>query len=206
MIKQFDNYIFDFDGTIAETNKLHEISFLKTFKIKNIDIKNFKYEKIKGLTTEQAFKNLGLSDDTANLSKIKRDNYKKYLNKITPYKNCIKTLFFLKKNKKKIFIVSGSSRKNIIFFIKKFKLGRIGIIARENSKFSKPSPIPYSLCLKKFNLKKNKTVVIEDAISGITSAKKNKLYTIGINDKNIKTKCDLFVKNFNDFLKKLNEF
>jgi len=61
------------------------------------------------------------------------------------------------------------------------------------------------MCIIKYKLNKKYSVVIEDAISGIVSAKKNKLITIGINNKKIKSKSDFFFSNFSIFLKKLKK-
>ena len=60
-ISNFDNYLFDFDGTIADSNRLHEIAFKKVFKKNNIDkMFSFSYEKIKGLKTSDSLKKIGL--------------------------------------------------------------------------------------------------------------------------------------------------
>lgn len=66
MIKNFKNFIFDFDGTILDSNYHHQKAFEKVFILKKIK-KKFKYEKIKGLSTEQAFKNLGIKKNVINI-------------------------------------------------------------------------------------------------------------------------------------------
>lgn len=205
MIDKFKNYIFDFDGTIANSNKFHNIAFKKTLKTHKKILNKFKYENVKGLATGDAFKKIGIINEINKLTKLKRLYFKSQIHKIDLYKNSKETLNLLKKKKKKIFIVSGASKKNIKFVLKKNKIKVNGIISSENTQFSKPHIMPYKMCIIKYKLNKKYSVVIEDAISGIVSAKKNKLITIGINNKKIKSKSDFFFSNFSIFLKKLKK-
>lgn len=204
MIKIFKNFIFDFDGTILNSNYYHQMAFQKVFVLKKIK-KKFKYEKIKGLSTEQAFKKLGIKKNLKEFVELKRLIYRENLKKIKLYSNSKKTINFLKRKRKKIFIVSGSSRKNILFFLKKNNITCNGIISKENTKYSKPNPAPYKICLKKFKIKNKETVVIEDAFSGIKSAKDNKLTVIGLNNNKIKKKCDKYFNNFSSFYSFINK-
>ena len=114
-IENIDAFIFDFDGTIANSNRFHRAAFKKVLLLVNIN--NFNYEKLKGLKTEDAFKKLGIKKNINKLSELKREYYIKNIKKIQLYKNCKKTLHLLKNKKKKIFIVSGSSKKNINYFM-----------------------------------------------------------------------------------------
>ncbi len=202
MIEKYKNFLFDFDGTLVNSNSIHNIAFKKTLNYKKKKIR-FDYENLKGLKTEDAFKKIGIKSEIKHYSKLKREFYKKQIHKIKLYKNVKKTLNFLKKKRKKIFIVSGASEKNIKYLLRKEKIKIDGIISREDSKYSKPNIMPYKNCLKKFKLEKKKTIVIEDSISGIKSARKNKLVSIGINNYKIKTFSDFYYKNFSILLKKL---
>jgi beta-phosphoglucomutase-like phosphatase (HAD superfamily) len=61
------------------------------------------------------------------------------------------------------------------------------------------------MCLEKYKLKKTETIVIEDAASGIYSAKKNNLKTIGINNKKIQSSVKVYFNNFTYFLEALKK-
>ncbi len=198
MIKEFKNFIFDFDGTILNSNYYHQRAFKKAFISKNIKRK-FNYEKIKGLSTKQAFTKLGIKKNLKELVKLKRSIYRENIKKIKIYKNCKKTINLLKRSNKKVYIVSGGSRNNIHFFLKKNNIKFDGIISRENTKYSKPNPMPYKICLQKFKIINKETIAIEDAFSGIKSAKANKLIVIGLNNKKIKKYCDKYFNNFFSF-------
>ena len=172
MIDRFKNFIFDFDGTLVNSNRFHKLAFKKTLYQKKINLKKFNYENLKGLKTEDAFKKLGIKNNIKDLSKLKKEYFRKNINKIKLYKNCKKTLNYLLKKKKNIFIVSGASKKNITRILKEERIKINGVISGEDCKFSKPNPLPYKKCLIKFKLKNNETIAIEDSISGIKSAKK----------------------------------
>ena len=47
--------IFDYDGTIADTNSIHSQAFLKVLEGMQV---NFDYLELAGLSTEDAFKNI----------------------------------------------------------------------------------------------------------------------------------------------------
>ena len=207
MIKKFKNYIFDFDGTIANTSILHSNAFRKTLKASNNLKFNFSYEKIKGLTTKEAFKLIGIKKNLNELTELKRKIYKCSIDNAQLYKNSKKTLKFLHKRKKKIFIVSGSQRTNILKILNNNNINFIrGIISSDNTKYSKPHKMPYKLCLNKFKLNNEKTIVIEDSASGLISAKKNNLKVVGINNKRIKNKSDFFFNNFYYLFKELKKY
>lgn len=200
------NFIFDFDGTLVNSDRFHSIAFKKILKISNKKLlKNFNYEDIKGLSTEYALDILGLTENIREFTKLKRKYFFDSLKKVSFFKDSLKTLEYLKSQKKKIYIVSSSSKKNINFLLKKKNIRVNGVISKEDSTQSKPHPMPFKACLRKYKLKKNECVVVEDAVSGVSSAKKNNLKTIGINNKKIKSKVNIFYNNFTFFLKSLKK-
>ena len=60
-------FIFDYDGTIADTNFLHELSFREVLDFKNL---KFNYRKIAGMKTVDAI-NFLLKENNINLSRDK---------------------------------------------------------------------------------------------------------------------------------------
>ena len=102
MIKKFKNYIFDFDGTIANTSILHSNAFRKTLKASNNLKLNFCYEKIKGLTTKEAFKLIGIKKNLNELTELKEKFISAQLIMLN-YIKIQKTLQFLHKRRKNIY-------------------------------------------------------------------------------------------------------
>jgi HAD superfamily hydrolase (TIGR01509 family) len=200
------NFIFDFDGTLVNSDKFHSQAFKKTLAISNKNLLiNFNYEEIKGLSTEYALDILGIKENKQKFAKLKRKYFIDSIKKVSFFKDSLKTINFLKSKKKNIYIVSGSSKKNINFLLKKKNINVNGIISREDTVHSKPHPMPFKMCLEKYKLKKTETIVIEDAASGIYSAKKNNLKTIGINNKKIQSSVKVYFNNFTYFLEALKK-
>ena len=204
-IYNFTNYLFDFDGTLINSNKIHEKAFLCTLQKNKICTKNFEYEKIKGMKTIDAFKFLNLKKNIYKMTKEKKFFYKSNICRVKLFKGALKLILLLRKNKKKIFIVSGASKKNILPILKKYKIKVNGIISAENVKYSKPHPESYKKCLKSYCLDAQKSIAIEDSKSGLISAKKNKICVVGINNLSIKTKADIYFHNLETFYLKLKK-
>jgi phosphoglycolate phosphatase-like HAD superfamily hydrolase len=71
-IKKYSNIIFDFDGTLFDTNQLHEKAFKKTLKKFGYDENLIHYKEIAGISTLNVFKSLFNSEQAILLTKIKQ--------------------------------------------------------------------------------------------------------------------------------------
>ena len=87
--------------------RLHLKKFLKKNNINKMF--SFSYEKIKGLKTSDSLKKIGLKRNILKIAQEKKLFYRKNINNVYFFKNANKTINLLKKNKKKIYIVSGGS-------------------------------------------------------------------------------------------------
>ena len=64
------NFIFDFDGTLVNSDKFHSQAIKKTLAISNKNLLiNFNYEELKGLSTEYALDILGLKETKKKFAK-----------------------------------------------------------------------------------------------------------------------------------------
>ena len=202
MMKKFDNFLFDFDDTLVNSGKMHEKAFKKTIRKFNNELSkniNFQYENLKGLKTVDALKKIGFKKKLTYLTNYKKKKYREDINKVRFFPYVTKLINFLRKNDKKIFIVSGSSRKNISFLFSKINFLPDGIISSEDCDLSKPNKKPYELCILKYKLKRKKTIAIEDSINGILSAKLNNISTLGIYNKKTNVYSDFFYENIKKF-------
>jgi beta-phosphoglucomutase-like phosphatase (HAD superfamily) len=206
MIKYFDNFLFDFDDTLVNSGKEHEKAFRLVIKKHGNNIKkinDFNYDNIKGLKTIEALKKIGFTNKLNYLTSCKQNYYKTSIKKIKFFPYALKLIDYLQKKKKNIFIVSGGSKENIKKIITKKNFAPKGIISSESCKQSKPQKKPYELCILKYNLKIKRTIAIEDSLNGIKSAKKNKIFTVGVYNVKIINDCDVFFKNIKQFYKSL---
>lgn len=187
-IKNVDNIIFDFDGTIADTLQIHENAFLECLKDFSL---NYEYSDYLGQTTEftisQIFKinNKIISQKKiSELVLIKRTLANTFIKNSSKFVKgadvFLHSMFFLKKN---MFIASSGSKLNVEEGLRALNIESYfrGIITAQDVVRSKPDPEIYNQVINKYELVKEKTIILEDAVSGIKSGLDAGLQVICIN-------------------------
>src|SRR3989344_1495216 len=96
----------------------------------------------------------------------------------------IKELMARLKGKYKMALATGASRKNAEYYVNKFGLGSYldFVIGGDEVREAKPNPEIFLNAARNLNLKPGECVVIEDAILGITAAKRAGMKVISIPD------------------------
>lgn len=170
-MKNFDGIIFDVDGTLASTNELIFSSF------------NFIFEKYlnKTLTPEEIVSYFGPTENQIieklfeDPEKVKKDYYKFYSDNhhiVDLYAGIKEILEMCKEKNILLSIYTGKGRDAASITLKKlfiydyFDL----IITGDEVKEHKPSPEGVTLFLEKFNLNKERVLMIGDAPSDVTAA------------------------------------
>ena len=110
-------FIFDYDGTIADTNFLHEMSFREVLDFRKL---TFNYEKIAGMKTVEAINfiiednKIHLSEDKINSLVIKKQKIfsKKIEEGLKPIEGVIDFLNFAKK-RYHLCVASSGSKNNV---------------------------------------------------------------------------------------------
>lgn len=180
-------FLFDYDGTIANTSSIHETAF--SYAINNSKIK-FKYSEIEGLGTEEAFRLIFQKNDLAltcaeskKLVSLKRSKALKLSNqKVELLPNF---LLFINEAKKQfqLSIVSSGSLESILAGLRLNGLTNLfdPIISREDVKISKPSPEGFNIALKHFpDIDRKDALIFEDSIHGIEAAKHAKIDFVNV--------------------------
>tara|TARA_A100001011_G_scaffold373748_1_gene433542 strand:- start:141 stop:746 length:606 start_codon:yes stop_codon:yes gene_type:complete len=185
-------FIFDYDGTIADTNFLHEISFRQVLDFKKL---KFNYEKIAGMKTVDAI-NLLLQENNINLSKDKikslvNNKQKIFSNKIEKeLKPIAGVVDFINCAKKKYHLCVASSGSKINVYKGLKILGLINefkyIFCAEDVKMAKPSPEIFLKILSRMNLKIEDAIIFEDSDKGIESAINARIDFVDIRNNNFK--------------------
>lgn len=203
--------LFDNDGVLVETEMWYYQANYDILKTVDIILEFDTYQKIMirgGTAWELAIKK-GLKKEDIDKLREKRDELYQYFlqTKDITIKNVVSTLEQLSK-KYKMGIITTARRvdfelihknRNIIDFMD-FTL------CVEDYEKAKPHPAPYLAGLKKFNAKKEETVVIEDSQRGLDSAYAANIDCIVIKNEFTKShdfqKAKYFIDKFED-LKKL---
>ena len=195
--------IFDYDGTIADTNSLHEQAFNETLKFKDC---NFEYEKIAGLKTIDVI-NIYLKENDINISKneiyslvnkkqrIFRAKIEKDLKPISGAINFINWA----KSKYLIAVASSGSKLNVIKGLKSLGLFDYFalVLCAEDVKETKPSPEIFLKVLSNMNIKIEDALIFEDSIKGIEAAKNANIEFVDV--RNYPFDKFLFSKNKNGY-------
>jgi HAD superfamily hydrolase (TIGR01509 family) len=194
------NLLFDFDGTLFDTDSAHELAFQKTFLMFNLG-ECPPYESLKGIKTKEVFANY--SNDEAMVKKLasfKSQTYQADLHLIKALVD-FNLIRHLKIMGHRVFIVTGGSRLSIDLLLNMHQIAGFfdGIIAAEDYKKSKPDPEPFLTCISKFNIL---GIIhgIEDSIQGIESLKNAGILAVGVHNIQIAKKSDLYFPKINEYL------
>jgi len=171
-INNYDVFIFDFDGTILDTEKYHYEAYVKAFKDFDInfeiDIQNyFKYlHNIDKSDFNELLKNHNIKLE--DLYVKKSAYYKEFISKnfIDTIGNIESFLYKIKQRNKELIIVTNSSIQSLDLFLKKYPiLGFFDkIYTKEDFTKKKPDPECY---LKMQDIYKNKKLIgFEDSYQG----------------------------------------
>jgi HAD superfamily hydrolase (TIGR01509 family) len=193
------NLLFDFDGTLFDTESHHIKAFKATFS-KYLGEVSFKYDEFKGMKTFDVFKFFTSDLEMVhNMSDFKSKFYIDSIYYINPLVN-----FDLLKEialKNNLFIVTGARRISVVNILEYHNIYNLfsGIVSAEDYKNSKPHPECFLKCISSFNLS-GAIYGIEDSLSGIESIKNANLTSIGVNNESIRGKSDYFYSDINGFL------
>ena len=194
------NYLFDFDGTLFDSEFAHKQAFQNTFNYFNLGVMP-DYSQIMGVKTKDVFSKFTNDENFLQvLCNYKTNFYHSSINIVKPLVN-ISLLDNLKKNGNKLYIVSGASISSIEKILNFYSCYNLfdGIIASNDYHFSKPSPDPFLTCMRKYKITNN-IYGIEDSIQGIKSLNSANITSIGVHNVDIKNYANFFYSDINTYL------
>jgi beta-phosphoglucomutase len=177
LLEGYDGIIFDMDGVLWNSNTCHERAYSETLKPLGVNIPP--YNTIAGKRTDDVMKNIletsgvdFLEKDIVNLVCRKRKLANKYLAIDKPISNGVFSLLKNISNSKKIALASSSSKKNVNLFLNTSKTKQFfsTVLTGDDVALAKPDPEIYIKAAELLNIKPNKILVIEDALSGVEAA------------------------------------
>jgi pyrophosphatase PpaX len=172
-MKNFDGIIFDVDGTLTSTNELIYASFRHiTNKYLN---KNYTDEEIHGMfgpTEEGILKDI-CGDDFENARKDYYDFYTKNHHMADLYPGIIDILKMLKERDIRLSVYTGKGSTAAAITLKKLGIYDYFdmIVTGDDIEGHKPSAEGVQVFVDKYNLDKNRVVIVGDAVADIKAAR-----------------------------------
>lgn len=178
--------LFDLDGTLVDSSPLHDRAFREVIAETRPEwLASFRYDDVRGLTTIDAFRALGASDSAVpDLVRRKRAAYARIAQErgVRAFEGAVILLAMLARRGIASYVVTSAARISA-----KKSLGRTGlaphvrgVVAAEDVARGKPSPEPYLTALRRFGLRAREGLVVEDAASGLASARAAGLFAIRV--------------------------
>lgn len=209
-----DNFIFDMDGTIFDTEKFYYQTWLDIAKKEGFI---FGLEDKVRLSGKQSKESIAYMVENFSMGEKEAIRIRKNLNELRDKKfneldyslkkpGLLNLLSYLRENNKNIALASSSIKSRIDFL-----LDREGvrdyfdeIISSDDITKGKPDPQIFNLAMEKIVADKNKTYIIEDSLAGVKAAKKSGAKVVLIIDLDeselIKSQADLVFSSLDEFL------
>jgi len=209
MARELKAVIFDLDGVITDTARIHYQSWGKIASEIGINLTYEFNERLKGVSrmesldliltlTEKNYSN----EEKIELANRKNEYYLKLVNKMTPSDllpgsvKCFKTL---KNNNIKIVLASAS--KNSLYVLKRLKIEEHFdyVVDSRNISRNKPDPEIFIKAAKGVKVKTGDCVGVEDSIVGILAINACNMFSVGISDKKNLYAADMCIKDLTEF-------
>jgi HAD superfamily hydrolase (TIGR01509 family) len=201
--------LFDLDGTLADTNSVHRLTWVKTLEPYGYDVTwDFYRDRINGRLTPEVVTDLfpDLSpEEVQAMADTKESNFRERAGELEPLPGL---LDFIAKGREKgvgIALVTNAPKENVPAILR--ALGLEGafepMILGEGLDAGKPDPAPYNVALEALGISAFEAVAFEDSPSGIASSVAAGIPTVGIASTEEPEKLeelgvDLVVRDFAD--------
>lgn len=202
--------IFDLDGVLLSTDRFHYQAWKSIADELNLEFNEEINALLRGVSRMKSLEIIleknGIrktEKEKEALCEEKNRRYREYLETLTQEsveKETVEVLEFLKKSE--ILLAVGSVSKNTRFILEKTEL--IGyfdaIVDGTMIRNSKPDPEVFDTARKMLNLKQDECLVVEDAVSGIESARRAGIRACGIKDAARYEKTDYPIDSLRDVI------
>ncbi|BAU10577.1 HAD-superfamily hydrolase, subfamily IA, variant 3 [Leptolyngbya sp. NIES-3755] len=193
--------LYDLDGTIADTDPVHIITWHEIFGEFGIEIDETIYkQRISGKTNPPIiaeFLPQLTPEEGAVLSDRKEARFRELAGQLQPTAGLRDLIEWGKHQSLKQAVVTNAPRENVDFMLRVLKLDRVfdRVIIAGDIGIGKPDPAPYLHALKEFEIEPQQAIAFEDSLTGVRSAVAAKIPTIGITStQTSEALCELGVK------------
>ena len=201
--------IFDLDGVLVDTKKIHFDALNNALKAVNFEPISFKdhlniydglptIEKLKLLKKNKGLKNQFFDK----IKKIKQKNTQILLNKNLKFNSKIHKTFLKLSKKYKICIATNAVNQTLDICLKKLRIKKFinTSFSNQDVKNNKPHPEIYLKCLVQMGLKPNETLIFEDSSHGVMAAQDSGCHLF-----TVKNLSDISYSTILNFMKNLKK-
>lgn len=184
------NYIFDFDGTLADTQTVIFQSWVLTCEQLSLPIISLsQIRSMMGWSLIKIAQTIAKSEDVdivQNLILTYRKNYQIICNAesspIKLFDGTVEMLQNLKDSGKTLFVVSAKPSQTLNLTLEQLEIKKffVEIIGADDVIFTKPNPEAIETLISKYNLIKSETIIIGDALVDIQMGQNAKVKTCGV--------------------------
>lgn len=173
-IDNIQGIFFDFDGVIGRTFEDNLSAWIYALKKNKVAFDQETYALLEGKRSIEIIKAMLPKAEDRTIHKIleQKNNYYEKHNKFSTYSGIIELITMLRNYNYNIGLVSGGSRKRIFSCLSPEIIRLFDcIITGDDTKETKPSPVPYLQAAENIKLDPENCLVVENAPLGIISAK-----------------------------------
>jgi len=178
--KEYKAYLFDMDGTLVNSEKLKGLALSKTCTLfrgqASVDV----YKAVMGESWEKVRSHFlevaQINPDAEDFDEEFRNIYMGLLGRVEANPNVVQLLTDLKKQGKKLGLVSSASSWMMDQVLERIQLTGFFdvVISKEHVNNHKPAPDAYMAALEKLSLPSSEVLIFEDSYAGLVSAHKAK--------------------------------
>jgi HAD superfamily hydrolase (TIGR01509 family) len=195
----WQNLLFDFDGTLVDTEALHAEAYREALGIVGLgEPRVFDYAPLKGLTTHDAFIRLGIVDASElNACVVRKQKvYREAIcaGRLRMYEDARALLEASLNAGLANFLVTSGSMDSITLALEAVGIREFfaGVTTTSDVAAGKPAPDLYLASLAHYKLRPEESLVVEDALSGVASARAAGLRVAGVHDSAIARIADWY--------------
>lgn len=186
--------IWDMDGVIADTAPYHFSAWQEVFRKRGVNFTEEDFRHSFGQRNDTIIRDT-LGEDTSwaeinEISSEKEENFRRRIRQnLKPLPGVIKLITFLKQHRFKMALASSAPIENIQLLIKGLGINDRfqSITSDKDVTEGKPNPQVFLLAAQKLEVKPKNCVVIEDAVAGVTAAKRAGMYCLAITNTHPRT-------------------
>ena len=176
---KFEAVVWDMDGVIADTAHYHFKAWQEVFQKRGVNFIEDDFKRIFGQRNDTIIRNTvggGISPSEVDIiAAEKEENYRKRVaNNIKPLPGAMELISSLGENGVKMAIASSAPMENIQLVTLGLSINDCfqAIVWGREVTEGKPSPQGFLLAARKLEVEPGNCVVIEDAVAGVTAAKR----------------------------------